>query len=297
MNKILVIGGSNIDYIGKSYSSIREKDSNIGNISISFGGVARNICENLARLGMDVTFITAVGKDLLAEKMIKELQMLGIKIFMPVISDYATGGYLAIHDSTGDMVLALCDQSIMKSLSPQYLSSISLVFNEADYIVVDTSLEKEAIDYIIDKYQNKKIIVDTISTAKVEKIKDRIGNIDYLKCNLLEAKTLIGKDLPKDLLIKEFQKKHAKTVIITDGAEDIYYLDDNMAKISKIIRVSDEEIVNVTGVGDAMLSGIIYGLVNKKELKIALELGKKLATLTLLSNCATNKNITKESVE
>ena len=54
--KILVIGGTNIDINATSINEIVLKDSNIGNIEISIGGVAKNIAENLARLDLDVSF-------------------------------------------------------------------------------------------------------------------------------------------------------------------------------------------------------------------------------------------------
>ena len=49
MNKVLVIGGANIDYICKSNTSLALRDSNIGANMMSLGGVGRNICENLSR--------------------------------------------------------------------------------------------------------------------------------------------------------------------------------------------------------------------------------------------------------
>ena len=48
------VGGANIDLCGRSYAPIEPRDSNPGEIEISAGGVTRNICDNLARLGADV---------------------------------------------------------------------------------------------------------------------------------------------------------------------------------------------------------------------------------------------------
>ena len=60
---VAVIGGANIDIHGKSNDTLQERDSNPGQVHTSAGGVARNIAENLARLGVDCRLITAVGKD------------------------------------------------------------------------------------------------------------------------------------------------------------------------------------------------------------------------------------------
>ena len=42
---------------------IHLRDSNPGHISLSAGGVTRNVCENLARLGADVKLLSCVGDD------------------------------------------------------------------------------------------------------------------------------------------------------------------------------------------------------------------------------------------
>ena len=60
---VSVIGGANIDIHGRSTQALRSNDSNPGDVHISAGGVARNIAENLARLGADTRLISAVGDD------------------------------------------------------------------------------------------------------------------------------------------------------------------------------------------------------------------------------------------
>ena len=60
---VAVIGGTNIDIHGKTNKSLRRNDSNPGTVHTSAGGVARNIAENLVRLGVDCRLISAVGKD------------------------------------------------------------------------------------------------------------------------------------------------------------------------------------------------------------------------------------------
>ena len=61
---IAVIGGANIDISAKHSAPVAVAgDSQRGKISVSAGGVARNIAENLARLGSAVQLITGLGDD------------------------------------------------------------------------------------------------------------------------------------------------------------------------------------------------------------------------------------------
>ena len=65
---IVGVGAANADLNGASLAPIHLRDSNPGHISLSAGGVTRNVCENLARLGADVKLISAVGSDVYAEQ-------------------------------------------------------------------------------------------------------------------------------------------------------------------------------------------------------------------------------------
>ena len=60
---VTVIGGANIDIHGRSNGKLRHKDSNPGTVHTSAGGVARNVAENLARLGVNTRLISAIGTD------------------------------------------------------------------------------------------------------------------------------------------------------------------------------------------------------------------------------------------
>ena len=99
----LLIGGSNVDYIATSRDKLQKRVSNIGEVSISFGGVMRNIAENLARLGNKIDFITAIGEDANGKEMRNELIKLGINVITPK-TDYPSGSYVAINDANHDMV-------------------------------------------------------------------------------------------------------------------------------------------------------------------------------------------------
>ena len=62
-NYAAVVGGVNVDIGGRSYAPLVAADSNPGSVSITVGGVGRNIANNLALMGTDVKMLTAVGDD------------------------------------------------------------------------------------------------------------------------------------------------------------------------------------------------------------------------------------------
>ncbi|MGY8794759.1 MAG: PfkB family carbohydrate kinase, partial [Woeseiales bacterium] len=74
----VVVGGANMDICGAPSSNLRLQDSNPGKVTSSPGGVARNIAENLARLGIDCRLIAAIGTDHHGDLLVKQGEAAGI---------------------------------------------------------------------------------------------------------------------------------------------------------------------------------------------------------------------------
>ena len=62
-NKAAVIGGLNADIWGRPSGPIILRDSNPGSVTLTPGGVGRNIAHDLCLLGLDVSLVSAVGVD------------------------------------------------------------------------------------------------------------------------------------------------------------------------------------------------------------------------------------------
>ena len=69
---VLVIGSAGLDVVGRVSDSLQAGTSNPGTMRSSLGGVARNVAENLSRLGMEAILITAVGDDPEGERLLTE---------------------------------------------------------------------------------------------------------------------------------------------------------------------------------------------------------------------------------
>lgn len=290
MEKALIIGAANIDYFGMVKDNLIMNDSNKGMIKISFGGVGRNICENLARLKSNITFITVIGGDELGKLMKKELEDLGVNLIIPD-NTLSTSSYMALHDNTGDMILAINDMDVFDKINVEYIKTQHHIINQYKYIICDGNLSQEAIDYIIKTYKNKKIMVDGISTNKVMKFKNHLKDIYLLKCNIYEAQALIGINEFEDALVSSLLKLGSSNVVVTNGTKDIYFSDGVQIYRSEVIP--KEDIINATGAGDAMFSGITYQLLNGKTIQEGVEFGKKLSTLTLDSPRAVSVDVSK----
>ena len=76
----VVVGGVNVDIGGRSLAPLVAADSNPGTVSVSLGGVGRNIAHNLSLLGVDVRLLAAYGDDLHGQQVVSSCASLGIDL-------------------------------------------------------------------------------------------------------------------------------------------------------------------------------------------------------------------------
>ena len=288
MSKIILIGGSNVDFIATSDSPIIEKTSNIGKISISHGGVMRNVCQNLATLNNECIFFTCLGNDSFGKSIKEELDSLKVTTLFP-FTNLPTSKYVVINDSNHDIKEAICDNRVIDELNINFIKKHIEIFNESNYIFLDSNLNEEFIHDLYDLFPNKKICFDAISRQKVRKFKDLLLKTYLIKCNIYEAQELVGENIDNDELLDKFISLGVKSIIISRGSSSILYLDNFQKGEIKIKKV--DNFINTTGCGDALFSGIIDKLCENKSLKESIEFGIKLSLLTLQDEKACSEKI------
>jgi len=269
----VVIGGSNMDIIGTPLGPIIERDSNIGKVITRSGGVGKNICTNLSRLGVSVHFVSAVGNDAFGRKILDELGRLGIERSGIRIQDaYPTSTYLCINDHNGDMALAISHMDIASTINVAYLTEFEHKIEGASLIVVDTNLSSEALDYLLHKYHHKPIFIDPVSTKKAIKLKGLLPYITFIKPNLIEAECLVdmGRAQGQDDisyakgLAKALVNAGVKEVAITLSEKGVVFANAEGTTWYANYAVP---VINTTGAGDAFFSGYVSRALKKEDSK------------------------------
>ena len=193
-----------------------------------------------------------------------------------------------INGSTGSNMIP---QGILFSLS--FFIALNL-FDETETFgsIIDANLSLEAINYIFKAYSDKKFLIESISPYKVIKFKEHLKNIYLIKCNLFEARALCDDNsLSAIEACKILLNKGIKKVVVSAASDNIYYGEDNNVNCFKINKV--DSFVNTTGCGDALFSGIVDRIIANDTLYNAISLGHKLSLLTLQSEKATTKEVSK----
>jgi pseudouridine kinase len=274
--KIIVIGGANADLYGQiAVEQEAPADSNPGHISIHAGGVGRNIAENLAHLGAEIEFIGHFGGDDFAIMLERSLTSSGASISLSMRTPSSNSDlYLAIHNKQGELISAVNNMGLAARLPKNFLNAhtIANAITTADLIILDGNLSEEVLDDFFQIYGNNSVIAsDSVSTAKARRFIPHLSKIDYLKCNLAEARILVsaGNNLSPDSTnapeslesVEEVSQKLMKTgvgtalisnsdagFIVASGGEFKHFSAPKLAKSYS------------SGAGDALFSGFLYAI-------------------------------------
>ena len=256
----VVVGGANIDLLGMTDRTLLPQDSTPGRVVTSAGGVARNIAENLARLGTDTRLITALGRDNHGRYLLSQSQSAGVDCHSCFWLDGTTPSYLAIHDQGGHMQLAIADTNLLDQLTPSLLAQRRELLANAAMLILDTNLSAASLDYLLCEFPDVTTLVDTVSCAKAEKIRDLLPRIDILKPNRQEAEQLSGiaikgqADLPR--VAGYFHELGVRQLFLSLGRDGVFVSDGEQ---QLHLPVAEFPVVNSTGAGDALAAGIAHG--------------------------------------
>ncbi len=282
---VLVIGASTIDTKGRAKEPIVLATSNPGDIRVSAGGVARNVAENLARLGVRATLLSAVGDDEAGRHILDTAEQGGVDIEHVIVStDHHSAAYLAVLDETGAMATSIDDMDIMQAVTPQYIYARRRLFREADMVVLDANLSPAALRSVLStaKKYDVPVCADPTSTHLAPRLQPHLADLYMITPNVPEAEALCGNTITSRTQATRAAKKlvtlGVEIAIITLAERGLCYATPETSGHIPAIR---SEVTDYTGAGDALTAAIVFGLLNDFAVDEAVRLGVSAATLTL----------------
>lgn len=283
---VLIIGAAGLDVVGR-LNSEPSNTTNPGHVHISSGGVARNVAENLARLGQPVQLISAIGDDSSGHFLLDELAHAGVGIDGCLISKTCpTGIYMASLLPNGSRYHALIDQQITREITPDYLASRKDLFQQADMLFFDANLSPESIRkiYQIARRYRVPVCADPTSTSLTCRLQPYLKDTSILTVNSSEAADLCAMDFDASQLdenITAGRKLHdlgVQTAIIQMGEYGVCYVSP---ETSGHIPAITTPVMDPTGAGDAFTGAMLYGILNDLSMDDSIQLGVSAASLTI----------------
>ncbi|MBN1200469.1 MAG: carbohydrate kinase family protein [Anaerolineae bacterium] len=284
---VLVIGAAGIDITGRPRATLQMGTANPGVVRNSVGGVARNIAENLARLEVPTILLSAVGQDNPGEYVIKHTAAAGVDTsHMLQLPDIHTGSYVAVLTKDGQLVVSVSEYDIVTSISPAYLWRNRSLFAQARMIVLDANLSVKALDTVfrLSRRYHVPVCADPTADTLTHKLTPHLPDLYVVAPNAAEAAALCGTDSPPAtsehaIEIAQCLVNHGvKIAIVTLAEHGLAYASGYSAGHIPALRT---QVVDATGVGDALTAAVIFGLLNEMPLDEAVRLGISAASLTL----------------
>lgn len=258
---VCVVGGSNVDIQGSPRGKLIPRDSNIGIVKLSLGGVGRNIAENLARLGAGTKLVSAVGDDPYGRRILEEACRIGLDMADTlVLSNASTSVYLCILDETRDMALAINSMDIYDRMTVAFIESKRRVIEGAALCILDTNLPEEVLEYLLTAFGGTVFFLDPVSTVKARKVKHFIGACHTVKPNRMEAEVLSGIPIRDEADLGRaagiLHDRGVRQVFISLGADGVF-----CSTPGETFRLGAPgvRVANATGAGDAFMAALAVG--------------------------------------
>lgn len=279
-HSIAVIGASNVDICATAIFPLIQGDSNPGKVTLGFGGVGRNIAENLCRLGQSLSFLTAYGDDSFGEMLRRQALELGLDVSHSLRAQNTPSSvYTCINQPDGEMSIAVNDMEVCNNISPEVLRDRLPHLHSQEAILLDANLSTEALAFIADKCEIP-LFADTVSNKKAVKLMPILSRFTGIKTNRSEAEVLTGLSIRSErdaLLAAEFlHKAGIMYVFLTMGSDGALVSDGRHAFCMPSMI---QGMVNTTGCGDAFFAGAVLAWLEQEDAESMLRYGLGMAAL------------------
>lgn len=300
---VVVIGGANVDIKARSAAPATPRTSNPGRGSMTPGGVARNVAENLARLGTRTHLIAVVGRDALGDNLLAQTSAAGVRVEFVQRSDRPTGTYTAILDFDGELVVAVADMAATDDLGPEHVDHARDVITSAGLLVLDGNLSAAVLEYALDLAGTAEVraILEPVSVPKAKLVSTLITTERALYAvtpNRDELTALTGLPARTDrqlrLAADHLHRLGVQHVWVRLGAQGslLSSASGEAVQIPAVATTVDD----VTGAGDSSLGAFCHALIEGQGPVEAARFGHAAAALTIASSHTVRPDLTSRLV-
>ncbi|WP_164667368.1 carbohydrate kinase [Virgibacillus doumboii] len=298
LKQILCIGGANVDRKFYIKDKLQLGTSNPIRSTQTTGGVARNIAENLGRLGMDATLLTVSGSDTewnyIAEKSSPYMNLDEVAQF----SNTSTGSYTAVLDESGDLVLGLADMDVFDLMIPEWIGQHTALLHQAKCILADLNCPKDTLLFLCQfaKKRDIPLIFVAVSAPKMKHIPDELDGLTWMITNLDESEAYFDNKLTPQEAVEKWLESGVVNAVVTNGKEGAV-VGNEKEGIYHVPALETSEIVDVTGAGDAFSSAVTYAWFEGKSLVDSTRAGIVNAAKTLQSTHTVRQDLSPLKLE
>ena len=170
--RVVCVGGAVVDRHLHLHAPPVAGTSNPARGSSSAGGVARNVAENLALLGVPVRLVSRVGDDEAGHGLVRGLAARGVEVSaVAVVPGEGTAQYVAVLDPDGELVLGVAAMDVLDGLTPADLDAAWPAAASA-WVLLDCNLPAAVLTAALRRAvaDGTPVAVEAVSTPKVVRL-------------------------------------------------------------------------------------------------------------------------------
>jgi pseudouridine kinase len=300
MPEVVVVGAACLDVKGQIVGDIIAGTSNPGSVRISVGGCARNVAENLARLGMPTALLSVVCQDDFGRTIVQQTERAGVDTDHVLIScDQHSAAYMALLGAQSNLLVGVDDTAAASAISPEYIGDHADLLQHARMVVIDANVPLQSAETLLATCRSAGVPValDPVAYAPALRYRSLAGSFYLMTPNGVEAQALTGLPVAGTdqgaIAAKHLINAGVEIAIITLGQDGLVYATSNANGYVPAIKV---ETVDPTGAGDALTAAVVYALLNDIPVDEAVRLGVSAATLTIESADTVRQDLSLESL-
>ena len=255
------------------------------NYAMSAAGAEGNVSVAATRLGLDVHFVTKLGKDYLGDNVLAQFKAEGVDTSHFLRSDNYTAALVRNRGQSEPLdVTYLRKCAAASTFEPTDIDAAALLASRWLHVsgitVALSDSARDSVAHALDIARENKVGISfdlnirrkLWSDEKASKtLKELAHDLDLLSGGVDEYQLVFGSTDPEENL-KIAASKGIKTLIMTAGPEPMRILHNGDRFDFAPEKV---EIVDPVGSGDAFISGTICGLLAGLDIKDAIKQGSK----------------------
>lgn len=247
---------------------IKENDKMIA----ESGGCGANIAANLAALGHETEFITAVGDDSLGAALRDRLERAGVNTDMVRTFPGMTAVNVDFMNVLGDLEFTRRNSVIIDNITPVMLKEMKERLEKAEAVIIDGSIPAESVRYLAEEYGSRndiRLFYDPASVSGGYKVRDMIGRFSCVMPGRMEAEAMTRKAvLSQDQLMEAgafFEERGVERIIITLKGGGLYYKEGKNEGVLRPERVLS--FGSTSGAGDVVSAAVAAATVEGKGIE------------------------------
>jgi len=280
----VVVGSSNTDMILKLERAPRPGETLLGGaFSMAAGGKGANQAVAAARLGGDVTFVAALGKDVFGDQALDSFKKEGIHTeFIKRVDEAASGVALIFVGEDGENSIGV-GSGANAALLPEDVRRAESAIADADAVIMQLETPMETI-LETTRIAHKHGVLSILNPAPACELSDELlAMLGILSPNETETESLTGVTVTDDVSAKKASdvllSKGIGQAVITLGNQGAFANDGKSEQ--RIPTYHVDRVVDTTAAGDTFNGALAVALCEGKSLEDAVKFANAAASLAV----------------